>query len=496
MYTNNVQSLCDSLADGNFKNLVCQTAHSLQVSTDMALIYYLSGISSAVNGKIEVAVKDGWKEQLSNFFLIIGDSGEKKSPIVKIVKAPHKNWVLKKNEELKTILQKANRDNKRIKAKIRVLTRKAEAAGELEYDKIVGEIEALENQIQAYKEIRLFFGDITLPALIRTLDKCNGRICHFEPEGGLIDLLCQKQFDISIFCNGYDGEDIQLDRVKEEPIHIKKPFISLSLTAQPKIGIKLLRNSRLKESGFLGRCLYAHCPSRAGYRQSFTPQIPKECLQWWNDKVTALLDIPDQFDEFGNITPWRVEFDYGATIRFNKYREDAEFALRQGGRLSFCNSYGSKQAGKVLRLAGLLHCIIHDDPKSLPIDEETMWQAINLGEGFIGHAQELYFLANHGTKIEAGQRILDWLHDHSYKYGENKVFNVKDAYDNTEGFTRKVVQNGINFLVQQGVLTECLFSYANEAGKRTVGRKKGPYYTLRQILNPVMLTDFSNDPLR
>jgi len=487
MFNSQAPSLYNSLVDGNFKTFIGHTAHSLQIWPDMAFIYLLSGINSAVNGKFVVGA-GGRAEPVTIFSLIVGESGERKSAIAKIAKKPHQDWVLQKNKTLKKDLRRVERENKRIKAQIRVLLKKAENASELECKVIDEKIESLENQIQSLKEFRIFFNDVTIPSLMRVLAQYDGRICHFEPEAGLITILCRKNLNVSIFCNAYDGEEIYLDRVNEDPIHIPRPSIPLSITAQPEIVMPFLRNKKLRSNGFLGRFLYLKCPSVAGTRQTVTPPIPEEGFQWWNNKVTSLLDIPDQVNEFGNIVPWRFELDYWANNRFSNYDEDVERALNQGGRLDFFKSYGSKHSGKVLRLAGLIHCIKHDDPRFIPIDDETMCQAINIGEGFIGHARDLYFHASHGKKIEAGQAIFNWVGSFICTDRSNPMsFTAQKAYDNTEGFTRKDIKNAIGFLLQQGLILEDLRQYADEAGKRTVGRKKTPAYILNNIQQPHFL---------
>ncbi|MBI9088201.1 MAG: DUF3987 domain-containing protein [Desulfobacterium sp.] len=428
MHNNNTPSLYNSLQDSPFKDLTIYMSNSIQVGPNMALTNLLSGVSSAVNGKFEVVGKNGWTEPLNNYFILLGDSGERKSAIVKIAKAPHNDWVFKKNKQFKKALQKTKRENKRIKAKIRALERKAEKAEEPECDLIYGEIEVLENKIQILKEIRIFFGDITAPALIRVLSLYDGRICHFEPEAGLLDILCKKSCNISLFCNAYDGESCSIDRVKEEPLNIPRPSISLSITVQPGLGMKFLKNKRLHDIGLLGRCLYVWSSPMAGHRLTDTPPIPEESLQWYNNKITSLLDIPDQYDEFGNVKPRKLELSYEASICLNPYKESVEKALQPGGALSFSKSWGSKLIGKVLRLAGLLHCIKHEDPSLSAIDRETMMQAISLGEGFIVHAQKVYYYASQGKKIEAGKKILNWANSQLYMNN----FTAKEAYDNAD----------------------------------------------------------------
>lgn len=477
-------SIYNYLVDGNLKSFAGHAAHSIQVADSMATFYQISAVNAAVNGKFVVKA-GGRNEPVTLFIVLIGDPGERKSSMASISKRPLQDWLFSKNNKIKMKRRKVERKNRKIKKQIQTLEKKAENLDPLVAQFYDEEIGLLESQIQTLKEHRIFFNDTTIPALQRVLADYDGKISYFEPESHLISLLCKKGFNIKTFCNAYDSEELYIHRVKEDQLHIPRPSITISITAQPEFALNLLRNENCNASGFLGRCFYLWFSKLAGNRKTQTPPIPEEGLQWWHNKITSLLNIPDQVDEHGQTQPWVLELDHGAMACFNQYDEYAERAILNEGFLSYIQGYGSKQSGKVLRLAALFHCIKHDAPQSHLIDEESLRQAISVGEELKNHAQHACYYAIHGAKIEAAQSIVDWLNNHFYQFGEHKVFNVKDAYANTESLTHKAIQNGINFLFQQGVITEYLGSYASEAAKRTVGRKKGPYYVIRQVLNPI-----------
>jgi len=52
--------------------------------------------------------------------------------------------------------------------------------------------------------------------------------------------------------------------------------------------------------------------------------------------------------------------------------------------------WGSKLPGAVLRIAGLLHLAMHNEPERLPITVDTLTQAVRLGACFTDHARVMY----------------------------------------------------------------------------------------------------------
>ena len=483
MTNSTLPRIADRLANSKLKETAMYLSISLQISLDMALMYIISAASAAINGKFEFRITEDWDERSCYDYIIFNESGERKSNAVKFGKSPHEEWLSRQKREQESFNRKIKRHNKRTRAKIRTLEKKAEEAGDIESSVIDKKISELEGSIKPLKTSRLFFGNVTPSALIGILDQCKGRISHFEPEGGLINIMCRKDFNIDIFCNSYDGEDIYLDRVNSKSVYIKSPSISLSISAQQHLATKFLQNQNLNNSGLLGRFWFVICQPLAGYRQTNNPSMPKEIRQWWSSKIMSLLDIEDEYDEFGEVKPWKIELAYEAGIRFKEFCDYAESALRPGGALSFSKSWGSKLAGKIIRLAGLLHCIKHDDPRSCPIDEETLQQAISMGEVLTLHAQRAYYFAANGEKIDAGQKVLDWTTGMALRQ-MNFCFTVQDAYDNVDGFTRKQIKSAVNYLYEQGMLLKSLNAVAQYASQTRVGRKKGPFYILNTSNGP------------
>ena len=385
-------------------DLALHEANSIQTDSYLSLVYRLSAFNAALNGKFMILAPNGHSQPNSLYFLIVGDSGERKSESAKNAKKPIIDWLLSQRDKFEKIEIK----RRHLKRRIKNLHKQAEKANEFEAQQYLDKVADLQKLLRLLSQGFRFFSDATSPALKQILDEGTGRISIIEPEGGLCHLLMRKNADVTLFNNAYDGEPLQVDRVTTGSFNINDPLFSICIAAQPGLTMEFLRNKRLRDSGLHGRFIYVKMQSRAGKRAIQTPSIPAELLDWYTNKIISFLNLCPEKDDAGVVKPFRLKLNAEASIEYIKFRQLAEDELNPGGKLSFCQSWGSKLPGKALRLAGLLHCIECDNPFDQDISASTMLQAIHMAYVFTEHAQCLYFQADHGKFMDCGNDIMNW----------------------------------------------------------------------------------------
>nr|WP_321259060.1 YfjI family protein [uncultured Pseudodesulfovibrio sp.] len=470
--------ISNCLNEGALRDLVFHTSNSVQVPPDMVLMNCLGGFGAAVNGKLIVTGPSGHEEPCNLYMMPIGKSGERKSAIVKIAKKPHEIWQSRRNEGLDNQRRDAKRKRRYYQSKISRLNREACNCEEQDAFSILAEIEELEARMPELPSLEeCFFDDATIPALKRVLANQKGLLSHMEAEPKIAKILQDKDSTgLGLLCNAYDSEEMIVDRVKEGRMVISRPAINMCSSFQPAPAIELLRKSHFMTSGLAGRFIYVQLAPMAGWRSTYTPRIPQECLNWYDGKVEALLNIELKTNQLGIPGPYRLSLDDEATRLYQAFRNWAEPALQPAGPLAFSKSWGSKLPGKVLRLSALLHCINNEDPMNSQIDGDSMRQAIDMGNCFIHHAQSLYHHAQFCEHIDVAKEVVHWASSH----GVNR-FTAAEARKAIAA-TPKKVKMGIEYLLNEGCIYEDLIGFANNQASKGQGRNKEPHYVIASHL--------------
>ena len=410
--------LTDALTIREMSALVQYVAYSKQVAPDMVLINVLGALNTAINGKFVVQASSGQKEQVQLYLLPIAPPGDRKSSVVSFAKAP--------------ILEAARAEQK---------------AGRL--------------------PTRRYFEDATPTALKRALAESGGCLACHSAEPELLKAVQSRGYPKPLLCGGYDGEQINLDRSKEDPIIISDPAIALCVSAQPEMALEFARNDGVRDSGLRGRFLFANVPSNAGNRYVGAPSTPREATEYYHRMIHRLLKLSRRVDGSRHV----LVLSPDAELRYLQFAREAEAALQAGQPLSFDLGWGSKLPGKVLRLAAILHCIRHEVPCDTPIDDMSMSQAIRMGFAFTVYAREFFLRADFGEAEDTADAILAW----ATKSGV-ETFDAKDVRGALPHFSTRLVQAGIDQLMKSHRIQEDFLAYGSQLHPGRRGRNLAPHY--------------------
>ena len=107
--------------------------------------------------------------------------------------------------------------------------------------------------------------------------------------------------------------------------------------------------------GFFGRWLYGEPRSFLGSRDVDPPPVEEATRKAYHERMTDLLNVPIPKDERGEIEPHKVGFSSQADDLLKEFQRWIEPQLGAFGEMAALKEWGSKLAGAVVRIAGLLH---------------------------------------------------------------------------------------------------------------------------------------------
>jgi len=432
---------------------------------DMAAVSALAVVASTVQGKYVIEGKVDYTEPLNIYVLIIANSGERKSQIVKIM--------------TKDILKYEDEENKRRKPEIEQWQNKY-TIKQQQLDKAISkgdaklasqlrtELSELETNMPKY--LRLIADDVTPEALTSLLAENNGTIAVFSTEGGFFDIFSgmynKKGANIDTLLKAHEGGSIRVDRKGREHEKIDKPALTMLLAAQKSVLEGVLNNPVFTGRGLTARFLYSIPTSLMGSRPAETDAIPSKLKAKYKKLIFCLLKIPMQ----DNRKPYYLKLDADANAVQKDFFNWVEPQLI--GELADMKGWSPKLSGMALRIAGILHCITHfNAPHEHLVSADTMNRAIAIGKYFLEHAKYTFSLMGADKNIQDAKYILRRLE------GQNELrLKISEIQRLCKHFKKQAeMQPALELLMEYGYIKM-------KFGKKdTGGRPEGIYYELNPL---------------
>ncbi|WP_458863803.1 DUF3987 domain-containing protein [Acidaminobacterium chupaoyuni] len=153
----------------------------------MAAVCALASISCAVQGKFKIFPQSRYGEPLNLYILIIANSGERKSPIIRLMTRPIYQYEDKENKRRQELMEADQANLSSWKKQIDTLERDGKTD---EAAKLKAKCRELEHN--RIKPLRLIADDITSEALTSLLAENKGLMTIISTEGGLFDTLAGR----------------------------------------------------------------------------------------------------------------------------------------------------------------------------------------------------------------------------------------------------------------------------------------------------------------
>ena len=359
----------------------------------------LSVLSLCVQGKAVIKhTGNSHTEPLNLYTITVAAPGERKSGSLKEFMRPVEEFQEHYNkihapevEEYRT--ERAYLENKRAKAL------KTDLQAAKTYAKQLASLERKH-------ELVLNVSDATPEALAMEMYRQGGKIGIIDDEGSVFDVLSgiysNGQANINIFLKAYDGANYTILRRTKENIELKNPLLTMGLMVQPEHFADAMNNRQFSGRGFIHRFLFSFPDSRAGHLKMTSPDVPPKLQKQYSDLINRLLRMPSTPD-----MPIIV-CDREAELLFSDYFSHLQKEIRDGGTFENLKEWASKQFGRALRIAGILHICEHEPAERLT--GQTAINSIAIATWAENHAlNALSGSASEPTEIKNAKYILQKL---------------------------------------------------------------------------------------
>ena len=327
----------------------------VQVVPEMAILPLLSVISLCVQGKAVIKnTGNSHTEPLNLYTLTIAPPGERKSGCLKEFLRPVLEFQERYNKIHAPKIREYNSERAFLEIKKSNATRAKDAdfSAVKEIDK---EIAELEGKMEKVHKLILNISDTTPEALAVEMEKQGEKMGIIDSEGAIFDVLSgiysSGKPNITIFLNAYDGLPVTVTRCGKDIAELHNPLLTVGLMTQPAHFTEAMGNKQFVGRGLMHRFLFSFPESRAGYLRMYSPDIPPELQKVYEKLIENLLSMPKN--------NYIIVCDTEAEIVFSDYHDHLQKEMREGGIFENLKEWASKQFGRALRIAGILHLCEH-----------------------------------------------------------------------------------------------------------------------------------------
>jgi hypothetical protein len=406
-------------------------AEQTQTPVELAAMTALGALSVAAANRAWIAGGGGWVEPLVLWSITVLPPASRKSAVTDAVARPL--YSLERSARLDHEAEHAGDADRLIiaeKRKEKLLRDAGQADGELaeqwaEIEGISAEIERLTPRPAP----RFLLDDFTPEALAVALRNNSGHVGVITAEGGVFGALTgrytQGTPQLDLVLKSYDGSPYRADRVGREPISVDRPAVTLSLSVQPDVLAETTKTPALKERGLMGRFCYAVPVDTVGARTVDAPDMPAAAAEEWRELLQYVAAMPAVGDDDDQRV---MVLDADALEAHRGYRATLEPRLAaETGDLAYMADWAGKHAGRILRIAGLLHLAKRQAPER-PVSFDTMRAALEIGDVLLQHAQKVYGAWRAPAQNVAAAKALAWIG----RTGRAE-FTVRDAWQGLRG---------------------------------------------------------------
>jgi hypothetical protein len=313
----------------------------------------LSAASIATRGTVKVFEKSDLAHFICFFFMIIAESGERKSNVMKKALEPiylqqeeDKEGYLNDLRAYRAFEKTAKHEEKRL------------LGGNKNSNEIADLLLVMQKELESHKPApyRYLTDDFTVSALFRLLEENGGSFAVISLDGGnVLDYIQGKghgtdgSLNDSLLLKATWGDPISRDRTGKnaegEHLFIKDPACHVTIIVQPDRCRQFLSDSRLRGSGIIARIMPITCTSTIGTRfeEENEPTYNAEIVEAYNKCIKSLYTSDMHIE---------IRLSKEAASARRSYFNEIEHEMKKGSSLEDLRDLGSKAATQVTRIAG------------------------------------------------------------------------------------------------------------------------------------------------
>ncbi len=442
----------------DLRNLVMQVSQLSGWPPLAVLLIFLGCINASMRGRYQIRLNEHWSEAALLYLLVLAPSGRMKSFVYGLAASPLEDFEGRRMAEYNATLHRhAERAKAMRRAKDearRSIIKEAKEEAGFDYRHLFELVSERGNELadaaKAYERSRpgvprLLADSFTDKQLIRTMPERGGGHAIIQPEGEtFVNRIKDSRFDIGILLKGYTMESYSHGTVTGGETYIRHPFLSILLTAQPHIAARLYGNQSFGALGLTPRFMpffapYLNAPATGSDDE--TTAMLKE----YTHKITAALErnyTQDADRGLREISPSQEAYR-----EVKKFQRDVLNRIA-GGIPEHMEPFLRKLHGHAVRIAGVLHAWLHEEPEKHPIALREMEAGISIACAISAHAEFAFDPAGL-CAYEDAQRILRWVRRH--RHG---VFDSRQAAQSSGVTTNLRIFPALDLLERHDILAQ------------------------------------------
>lgn len=460
-------------------DLVEDIARVVQVPADVPGLCVVGAVAAAGARRAVVSIGNTHEEPLNLYVATVLGSGERKGPAIRPVLEPFYREQDRLRGEAGLTIAAAIERRKAAEKRIEVLRTRSANEETLEArEQILQEIDQLAAALPSVPpKPTLIVSDRTPEKLEMDLAEQGGAVLMASEEAGTLFEIAGGRYSrdggtqLDTLLKAYDGGEIDTGRVSRENVSCSAPALSIIVTPQPIVLETLRERPEFHHRGFLPRFAWACPQSLVGYRPHDGATRPDQAVRAaYAQCVTRILALPRCAPD--EVPRLRIEKD--TLARWIAYNNRLEREMREDGWLSSIREWASKHAGRVARIAGSFHLVLHGGLGDCCVAPATMDAAIAVGTYLEAHALAAYDQMRADSRVEGARKVLAWVHRQ-----QERTFTARAALTALRGVrTMMELEPMLALLIEYGYLRP--LPPAKRSGP---GRPPSPIYEV----NPVTL---------
>jgi len=396
---------------------VREVASYVQCPVAMAAASALAALSVAAQGLADVYRDSALRGPMSLYFLVLAESGERKTAIDRMFLDGLREWERQREQELEPQLADYAADCKRWEAEADALKARISAARRdgKPTDRLAEELREHHQQKPVAPRVpRLFYSDFTVEQLASQLSQRWPSAAVVSSEGGSLfggpgTSSERATYTLARLNELWDGGTIRVDRRSVESFTLRGCRLSACVQVQPDVLREFVaRTGRLaRGSGFVARFLLLQPASTQGSRQYREPAASMPALAQYGAALVRLLDSTTVDPDNGQLQPARLDFSPEGKRAWVAAHDAIEAELSATGELVHVRDIGSKAAEQIARMAALFHVLDRDAAGD--VDAQHVQAATEVVGWHLEEARRVLDALDTPERVRDAMRLSAWL---------------------------------------------------------------------------------------
>jgi len=391
----------------------------------------LAGAALAVQAHADVII-DGRRSPISENFVTVAESGERKSALDRVALAPH----MKRQRDLRQVYDGQLNDYQADhaawkKARDEALSSKKNKSRDAKKAALL----EIGPEPQPPLDAIITTEEPTYEGLVKALAYGWPSMGIFSDEGGRFmgghSMNSDNQLKTATGLSKlWDGDPITRTRGGDGNMLLYGRRVSVHLMIQPEISNMLFGNQMLIGQGLLSRCLVCYPPSNIGNRPYCETNLSETpAMRSYFARLMAILEtpLPLSEDTQNQLEPRSLPLSPEAKAIWIRFHDYIDTLCNEGRELYPIRGFATKAAEHAARLAGILALV--DDLRITAITPRHIEAGIDLAQFYIGEALRLFNSAADNPDLILAEKLLVWAQNRPgplypqvvYKRGPNQI---------------------------------------------------------------------------